>query len=126
MSIYEVFTRNVKKILDDNELSQADLARALNQTPQQVNNTMSLRNQPSLDTVAAYADALGVTVSQILSDKSPKLVKIKKTEITIESAIDKVADDLKKLFKTVNNHEWNFEIELSDLESRIRSLEKKI
>lgn len=126
MSIYEVFTRNVKKILDDNELSQADLARALNQTPQQVNNTMSLRNQPSLDTVVAYADALGVTVSQILSDKSPKLVKVKKVELSSESALDKVASDFKDIIKRLNSVEFSIEIGMSDLESRIQDLERKI
>jgi transcriptional regulator with XRE-family HTH domain len=65
--------------------------------------------------VEAIADALGVTVSQILSDKSPKLVRVKQIEIDFEKAIDFVAEALKK-----NQDRFD------DLASRIDDLEKRI
>jgi len=126
MTVYEVFAKNVKKILADNGLSQADLARALNSTPQQVSQTLSLKYEPSLTTVEAYADALGVTVSHLLSEKNPKPVKIKKIEADFSVALEIVAKELKKIEKLLSHEFGDYDYIVRDFETRINHLEQKM
>ena len=56
----ELFRKNVSMVLVSKDLSQSDLAKRLQVTPQQISKLMKGTSSPSFEKICEVADALGV------------------------------------------------------------------
>ena len=57
---------NLKAVLDEQKVTQKDLARKLNIAPTTLNGYISNKREPDLETLKKIAQALGVTVDYLL------------------------------------------------------------
>lgn len=67
----ELLRENIKKGLERFKWSQADLARTLGWTPQEVSNYLR-RHEPGLDKIGEFAKAFDVSISEMFSGEGPK------------------------------------------------------
>ena len=67
------FAKNIRKFRKQKGYSQTELAKKLNYGYTAIANYESGRNEPSLDVLIVLADALGVTVDELLGvEKNPE------------------------------------------------------
>ena len=58
--------KNLKAVLDEQKVTQKDLAKKLNIAPTTLNGYISNKREPDLETLKKIAKALGVTVDYLL------------------------------------------------------------
>ena len=58
----------IKAVLADKEVKSSELAAALGKTPVSISRWCNNESQPSLETLFAVADFLGVSVKELLVD----------------------------------------------------------
>lgn len=63
------FGEKLKVILDENKITQKELAKNLNIAPTTLNGYISNKREPDLKTVRAIAETLGVTTDYLLDCK---------------------------------------------------------
>ena len=67
---------NVRQLLDSNQLNQSDLARRTGERRQRIQQLLAQSRQPTIGVVARIAEALDVSVDELIADpkKNNKLL----------------------------------------------------
>lgn len=125
MSIYEVFIKNVKQILENNGMTQAELARKLGMTPQQISQTLALKFAPNLETIDKIAYALGTTPERLISKKGAPTAEPKRYDFTFIEALGVVRSKLAEIeeFYKLNS---DLELRLIEIESEIHEIKSRL
>lgn len=107
----EVFAERLKELLDDNDVSQARLAKAMETTPQAISSYVKGKTTPDYDMLCNIAEYLGVTtdyllgVSHTLSDEESAMLEEMKDSGDIDfnflrafRRTKAILDNLRKLY----------------------------
>ena len=63
---------NVRQLLDSNQLNQSDLARRTGERRQRIQQLLAQSRQPTIGVVARIAEALEVSVDELIADPQKK------------------------------------------------------
>ena len=85
MDTITIFSRNLRKILEEKEVSQRELAKRLDITPQAVNDWCQGKSMPRMRKIDQICRCLNVTRSDLLEDNS------------IQNELDKLTNGYKQL-----------------------------
>lgn len=125
----EIFSKNLKKLLIQKNISQKELAQALNLSPSTVSMWLSQKSLPRMDVVQKIATIFDADISDLIEQHDPKII----TNDTIDLIAGKgrliIQDPREKLliekFNTLNGIGKNKAVEQIELLTKIPEYRKK-